>query len=320
MSGVSHDLQAKSNFVTQLCPDVRPGRCQEKIARFREPTGRLAPLASPHISQRGRAATKTGRLTGRSPHFYACAPPSGFGCGSAALRNIRASMNHCYAQAINANTPSRGASLSTTGRRRSSNWDTQTTRGNTQPRALGIIKQPGPAFRRLAMLFLLARLAAPVVSVATTIWTGPVTTFTDVAGSDPTLPANQDRLTPNVWITRGLHQGIYNAKTETGFAHFFSPADTQWADGTTANYSSLSYTDWNTWAKNIHGGPPSTVGVNAVVHLVSDDIYLDLKFTSWGVTGGGFSYQRSTPPGANTPPQSPLPIPLTMLPSSPRLS
>jgi len=146
MSGGSHDLQAKSNFATQLCPGVRPGRGQKKIARFREPTGRLAPLAS---------------------------------------------MNHCYAQAINANTPSRGESLSTTGNRRSSNWDCQTTRGNTQPGALGIIMQLGPAFRRLAMLFLLAWLAAPVVSVAATIWTGPVTTFTDVAGSDPTFPAIQ---------------------------------------------------------------------------------------------------------------------------------
>ena len=53
-------------------------------------------------------------------------------------------------------------------------------------------------------------------------YTGSVTTFTDVAGSDPTLPAKQDRLTPNVWITRGSKQGICNAKTETGFAHFKS--------------------------------------------------------------------------------------------------
>ena len=66
-------------------------------------------------------------------------------------------------------------------------------RGNTQQIALGIMEQPGLAPRRLAMLFLFARLAAPVMSVAATIWTGPVTTFTDVAGSDPSLPANQTR-------------------------------------------------------------------------------------------------------------------------------
>jgi len=192
---------------------------------------------------------------------------------------------------------------------------------NPMRRSLRTWRRTDLASTLLSALLVLARLAGPMASQAATVWTGPMTTFADPAGSDPTLPANQDRrMTPNVWITRGVEFGFYNAETETGFTHFFSPADTEWADGTAANYSSLSYTDWNTWAKNIHGGPPSTVGVNAVVHLVSDDIYLDLKFTSWGVTGGGFSYQRSTPPEANTPPQSPLPIPLTMLPSSPRLS
>ena len=35
---------------------------------------------------------------------------------------------------------------------------------------------------------------------------------------------------------------------------------------------------------------------NAVVHLVTDDVYLDLRFTSFqgGGSGGGFAYERST--------------------------
>ena len=42
------------------------------------------------------------------------------------------------------------------------------------------------------------------------------------------------------------------------------------------------------------------VGQDAVVHLVTDDIYLSIRFTSWP-TGhqtppGGFSYVRSTAP------------------------
>src|SRR6185369_7441457 len=91
-------------------------------------------------------------------------------------------------------------------------------------------------------LFVLAVFVAMASSRAATVWTGPLTSFGNVAGTDPTLPANQDRLTPNVWITRGDAQGIYSAKTEIGFSHFSSPADTEWADGTTANYSTLSYT------------------------------------------------------------------------------
>jgi hypothetical protein len=119
--------------------------------------------------------------------------------------------------------------------------------------------------------------------------------FTEASFADPTLPANQDRLTSDIWITRGATQGLYNAETESVFTHFFSPQGTKWADGTTANYASLSYTDWNTWTKNLHGGPPNTVGVHAVMYLVPDNIYLDVRFTSWGGSSGGFSYLRSTP-------------------------
>src|ERR1022692_1327849 len=114
-------------------------------------------------------------------------------------------------------------------------------------------------------IFCLAGLAASVTTAAATIWNGP-----SVSESDASQP---DKITARVWLTRGSTQGLYNAVTETGFTHFFSPADTEWADGTTASYASLSYTNWNYWARNIHGGPPSTVGVNAVVHLITDDIY-----------------------------------------------
>ncbi len=39
---------------------------------------------------------------------------------------------------------------------------------------------------------------------AATVWTGPSLTFTKPGGSDPTLPASQDRLNNDVWLTRGL--------------------------------------------------------------------------------------------------------------------
>ena len=138
-----------------------------------------------------------------------------------------------------------------------------------------------------------AGLADSITSKAATIWNGP-----PVSASNATEP---DKITASVWITRGGNQGIYNSVTETNFAHNFSPADTEWADGTTANYAKLSYTDWNSWAKGVHSGPPSTVNVPAVVHLKTDDIYIDIKFTSWSI-GGGYSYDRATPPSANLPP------------------
>ena len=132
----------------------------------------------------------------------------------------------------------------------------------------------------LAMtLSVLSHFAVPLATEGATIWTGPPVTFFKVGTADPSQPTHQDRITPNVWLTRGLSQGIYNAKTETFFTHFSSPADTAWADGTTANVCSLSYTNWNTWAKIVHGGPPNTVGVNAVVHLIAIAGRLEINLT-----------------------------------------
>jgi len=37
------------------------------------------------------------------------------------------------------------------------------------------------------------------------------------------------------------------------------------------------------------------VGQPAVLHLVSENIYLSITFTSWGGVGGSYSYDRSTP-------------------------
>jgi hypothetical protein len=86
---------------------------------------------------------------------------------------------------------------------------------------------------------------------------------------------------------------------------FSSPTDTQWATDvmaanagkiiTATNWQNLTFTDW----APAYGGSGS-LGFNitshsAVVHLVTDDIYLNLSFTQYG--GGGvtnYTYQRST--------------------------
>ena len=131
-----------------------------------------------------------------------------------------------------------------------------------------------------------------------TVWNGPIISFSKAAFANETLAQNQDRITDSTWLTRAAVQGIFNIKTETTYTHNLSPANTEWAAGTTANYSSLTYTDWETWTGGIPN-VPNIVGRNAVVHLISDDIYLDLKFTSWGVggaAGGSFTYERSTAP------------------------
>src|SRR5262249_34540331 len=126
------------------------------------------------------------------------------------------------------------------------------------------------------------------------IWNGPLLTFTEPAGGSGSNPANQDRLTSNVWLTRNPFLGLYNAAQESAYVKFTSPADTEWSYGTLDIYASLTYT---TWAGMSGMNPPSMVGQPAVVHLISDNIYLSIEFLSWGQRGaGGFSYIRSTAP------------------------
>lgn len=126
---------------------------------------------------------------------------------------------------------------------------------------------------------------------AQTVWTGPETTFTKPDGADWNLPENQDRITDNVWITRKYTAGIYNIAVE-GLYGPDSPADTEWAFGQASDYANLTFAPWVEW--NVMC-PPCVVGQDAVVHLISDDIYIDIRFTDWSCCGqGGFSYVRST--------------------------
>ena len=129
--------------------------------------------------------------------------------------------------------------------------------------------------------------------------------FSKEAFADETDPANQDLLTESVALARGGVRGIYNAVSESAYINFTSPAGTLWAfphnnPGATlsaSNWESLTFDNWEAaLGSSGTGGPPTTVDQDAVLHLVTDDIYLDIRFTEWGVasTGGGsFSYVRS---------------------------
>jgi len=128
----------------------------------------------------------------------------------------------------------------------------------------------------------------------TTIWSGPVRTFTKADGADETREENQDRLTDNVWITRPVAEGqIYNANTEAAPDQATSPAGTEWAFGTTADIQSLEFGTF----RGALGQPKNLIGIDLVVHLIADDIYADVKFTAWsqGKNKGGFAYEISTP-------------------------
>jgi hypothetical protein len=126
-----------------------------------------------------------------------------------------------------------------------------------------------------------------------TVWSGPLITFTKEDEADPTDSTNQDRITDNVWITRGNDGGqIFNIKVESEATKSVSPLDTEWALGELSQLNTLTFRPF----REALGNPQQRVGQDLVVHLITDDIYLSIKLLSWSDNKkGGFSYERSTP-------------------------
>ena len=99
-------------------------------------------------------------------------------------------------------------------------------------------------------------------------------------------------MTSNVWITRANDGGqIFNIVKESAANKNSSPAGTTWSIGSIDEINSLSFTNFRAAV----GKPKDVVGKNLVMHLVDDNIYLSVKFTSWSDgQKGGFAYSRST--------------------------
>jgi hypothetical protein len=143
------------------------------------------------------------------------------------------------------------------------------------------------------------------------VWSGFSYSFEKFDFANPALPANQDRITDNVWLTRGNSGGLYNIQSESGYSvpppvGQGSPVGTQWATAlnnptktiAATNWTNLTFTDW----VSAYGGqgtmnlPNQLLANNAVVYLVADNTYLDLRFTTWHGAGGGFAYERAAAP------------------------
>jgi hypothetical protein len=155
---------------------------------------------------------------------------------------------------------------------------------------------------------------SPPAASAQTVWSGFDVAFSKPEFVDPSLPENQDRITDNVWITRGTNRGLFNARVEGGYSEGISPQNTEWATAlipanageqiAASNWADLTFDDW----VNAYGGegtmllPSRLLNNNAVVHLIMEDVYLDLQFTTWGGAGGAFAYERAM--GTIMPPPS----------------
>ena len=120
--------------------------------------------------------------------------------------------------------------------------------------------------------------------------------FTKAANTDWRLEENQDRITSNVWLTRGSEGLLFNAKVESKH-NGAGPKGTKWFLGSLEDYSeeqlrSLEFASMKSASKSRMRDAP---GKTFIVHLVEDDIFIELLFHSWGnkSEGAGFSYSRT---------------------------
>ena len=145
---------------------------------------------------------------------------------------------------------------------------------------------------------------ANIATAAPLIYTGYNVSFAKEAFADYTLPANQDFLLSDVAITRGDTRGIYNAAQEVAFVDNSSPAGTEWAFAnnnpsatlSASNWAALTFEDWQTSLGGAGSLGDAILGGRAILHLLDQDIYLDIEFTDWGVgsgAGGSFAYDRA---------------------------
>ncbi len=125
-----------------------------------------------------------------------------------------------------------------------------------------------------------------------------VTTFTKLNYADWTDSANQDCITDDVCLTREDRRGLFNIITETEFDtdNYTSPDGTEWAIGTVDDVESLTFdTFYNTLDQSIGS---NILDNDMVLHLIDENIYIDIKFTSWTESGdgGGYGYIRGKGP------------------------
>lgn len=127
-------------------------------------------------------------------------------------------------------------------------------------------------------------------SLADTLGFGDHVAFAKANFASWQLAENQDRISNNVYLTRGDNKSIFNARTETTSSNSVSPQGTEWA---LANIKMASaFSSFHT----MHGGNPGgIVGDTLTMHLTAEDEYHEVVFNSFsgGNSGGGFGYTRT---------------------------
>ena len=153
------------------------------------------------------------------------------------------------------------------------------------------------------------------------VWDAEFITFAKPPGADPFSAENQDRISPSVWITRDNTRGIFNIRIEPEYTRQESPDDTRWAfsglNGNpstnfgAANYQQLTFNNWEDALGGRTEVLQNILSRPAVLHLLVEDVYIDIEFSAWGDSGDGrFTYTRASAPTSITETAEDIPLPL----------
>ena len=161
----------------------------------------------------------------------------------------------------------------------------------------------------LAILIAICLMSLPTFAVE--VWSGLTFSFSKPDGADGMLEENQDAITPTTIFARGDTAGLFNWAEEAGW-NGSGPKFTEWATNlvegnqeeniVATNYANLEFASWLTayGGGGEEGLHTRMQGRAAVVHLIAEDIYLDLTFSYWAAGhfggDGGFAYMRAEPP------------------------
>lgn len=123
-------------------------------------------------------------------------------------------------------------------------------------------------------------------SVAQTIWNTGNVNFSQTAAGQ------YDAITPQTHLGRTTVLNNFVCQNVSGGQSCsFNVCNTQWAYGSIANWNTLTYNNLYT----VNGcTPPDMIGRPMVLHLLSENIYLQVTFNSWTAGSPSFSYTRTT--------------------------
>lgn len=149
-----------------------------------------------------------------------------------------------------------------------------------------------------AFLVFVAWTSFPTAARAVEVWTAAPIVHTGEQGVDV--------VTAGVQLDRDDQRGLYNPVLELAFAVATSPAGTRWAfagigGNPTSGFGAAAWPtlQFDTFTNSLAG----QIGTNilnrpGVVHLIAEDVYIDITVTRWtnAFTGARYTYTRATAP------------------------